>query len=177
MCARKTPGSSVWPKRSGRSRRDREESWSERRIAGHDCGRSNRAAVETGAGRSAGGAATAGLPLPSSEPLKIAEDNMQRLEKLTSLSNVPAVEYQKAKSEVNRLRGVARNGTDRARSQPGDARGRPPRKLEAQMKNSEIRAPMDGIADQHQSDRRRTRRRTATNSSPFLRARIMSAAK
>src|SRR6267142_7120416 len=46
------------------------------------------------------------LPLPSSELLKTAEDNVQRLEKLTALSNVPAVEYQKAKSEAKRLRGV-----------------------------------------------------------------------
>ena len=46
--------------------------------------------------------------LPSSEPLKIAEANVERLEKLTSLSNVPAVEYEKAKSEASRLRDAAR---------------------------------------------------------------------
>jgi multidrug efflux pump subunit AcrA (membrane-fusion protein) len=51
----------------------------------------------------------AALPLPSAELLKTAEDNVQRLEKLAALSNVPAVEYEKAKSE--------------ARSQPGRARG------------------------------------------------------
>ena len=44
------------------------------------------------------------LELPSSEPLKVAEANVQRLEKLTSLSNVPAVEYENAKSEAKRLR-------------------------------------------------------------------------
>src|SRR5438552_7060320 len=44
------------------------------------------------------------LDLPSTEPLKIAEANVQRLGKLTSLSNVPAVEFEKAKSEANRLR-------------------------------------------------------------------------
>ena len=44
------------------------------------------------------------LELPSSEPLKIAEANVQRLEKLTSLSNVPAVESEKARSEAKRLR-------------------------------------------------------------------------
>src|SRR5436305_14741227 len=42
----------------------------------------------------------AALPLPSSELLKTAEDSVQRLEKLAALSNVPAVEYQKAKSEA-----------------------------------------------------------------------------
>ena len=35
------------------------------------------------------------LPLPSAEALKVAEDNLGRLEKLTALSNVPAVEYEK----------------------------------------------------------------------------------
>src|SRR5262249_61339424 len=43
----------------------------------------------------------AALPLPSSELLKAAEDNLQRLEKVVSSGNVPAVEYQKSKSEVN----------------------------------------------------------------------------
>ena len=46
------------------------------------------------------------LPLPSAEAFKVAEDNLKRLEKLTALSNVPAVEYEKARSEVNRLRGL-----------------------------------------------------------------------
>ena len=36
------------------------------------------------------------LPLPSAEALKVAEDNLSRLEKLTSLSNGPAVEFEKA---------------------------------------------------------------------------------
>src|SRR5499427_2145860 len=48
----------------------------------------------------------AAVPLASSELLKAAEDNLQRLEKVVSSGNVPAVEYQKSKSEVNRLRGV-----------------------------------------------------------------------
>jgi RND family efflux transporter MFP subunit len=84
------------------------------------------------------------LPLPSAEPLKIAEDNAQRLEKLTSLSNVPAVEYEKAKSEVNRLRGaVESERIERDRNlEMLDATCK---KLEAQMKNSEIRAPIDGL--------------------------------
>ncbi len=46
------------------------------------------------------------LPLPSAEPLKAAEDNLQRLEKVVASGNVPAVDYEKAKSEANRLRGV-----------------------------------------------------------------------
>lgn len=86
----------------------------------------------------------AALPLPSAEPLKAAEDNLQRLEKLAALSNVPAVEYEKAKSEVNRLRGAVENERierDRNFSQQEDT----VKKLEAQMKNSEIRAPIDGL--------------------------------
>src|SRR5204862_4382354 len=58
----------------------------------------------------------AALPLPSSELLKAAEDNLQRLQKVVSSGNVPAVEYEKAKSEANRLRGAEeteRIGRDR----------------------------------------------------------------
>src|ERR1700737_1147504 len=86
----------------------------------------------------------AALPLPSSELLKTAQDNVQRLEKLTALSNVPAVEYEKAKSEANRLRGVVeaeRIERDRSLQASEEAY----KKLEAQMKNSEIRAPIDGL--------------------------------
>src|SRR5256714_10066117 len=43
----------------------------------------------------------AALPLPSSELLQAAEDNLQRLQQVVSSGNVPAVEYQKSKSEVN----------------------------------------------------------------------------
>ena len=84
------------------------------------------------------------LPLPSQEPLKVAEDNAQRLERLSQLSNVPAVEYEKAKSEVTRLRGLLeseRIERDRNLQSLDEAC----RKLEAQMKNSEIRAPIDGL--------------------------------
>lgn len=86
----------------------------------------------------------AALPLPSTEPLKAAEDNLQRLEKLAALSNVPAVEYEKAKSEANRLRAAVeteRIERERNLSQQNEA----VKKLEAQMKNSEIRAPIDGL--------------------------------
>ena len=38
------------------------------------------------------------LPLPSAEALKVAEDNLSRLDKLTALSNVPAVEYERPKA-------------------------------------------------------------------------------
>jgi RND family efflux transporter MFP subunit len=84
------------------------------------------------------------LPLPSSEPLKVAEDNVQRLEKLTSLSNVPAIDYEKAKSDVNRLRGALEaERIERDRNlEMLDAAAK---KLEAQMKNSEIRSPIDGL--------------------------------
>jgi RND family efflux transporter MFP subunit len=84
------------------------------------------------------------LPLPSAEALKVAEDNLSRLEKLTALSNVPAVEREKAKSEVNRLRALLeteRIERDRNLAMLEETR----QKLEAQLKNSEIRAPMDGL--------------------------------
>ncbi len=84
------------------------------------------------------------LPLPSSEPLKIAQDNVQRLEKLTALSNVPAVEYEKAKSEASRLRDALeteRIERDRNLAMLEGAS----KKLEAQMKSSEIRSPIDGL--------------------------------
>jgi RND family efflux transporter MFP subunit len=86
----------------------------------------------------------ADLPLPSAEQLKVAEDNLGRLEKLTALSNVPAVEYEKAKSEVKRLRGLLeseRIERDRNLAMLDETC----KKLEAQMKNSEIRSPMDGL--------------------------------
>jgi RND family efflux transporter MFP subunit len=86
----------------------------------------------------------AALPLPSSELLKSAEDNVQRLEKLAALSNVPVVDYEKAKSEAKRLRGVVeteRIERDRNLETLEDAK----KKLEAQMKNSEIRAPIEGL--------------------------------
>ncbi len=86
----------------------------------------------------------AALPLPSSELLKSAEDNLQRLEKLNALSNVPAVEYEKAKSEAARLRGVVE--TERIeRDRNLSALQETCKKLEAQMKNSEIRSPIDGL--------------------------------
>ncbi|MEY2556634.1 MAG: hypothetical protein QOE34_59 [Verrucomicrobiota bacterium] len=84
------------------------------------------------------------LPLPSAEALKVAEDNLGRLEKLTALSNVPAVEYEKAKSEVKRLRGLLeseRIERDRNLAMLDETC----KKLEGQMKNSEIRAPMEGL--------------------------------
>jgi RND family efflux transporter MFP subunit len=84
------------------------------------------------------------LPLPSTEALKVAQDNLSRLEKLTGLSNVPQVEFEKAKSEVNRLKALVeteRIERDRNLAALDDAA----KKLEAQMKNSEIRSPMDGL--------------------------------
>ncbi len=84
------------------------------------------------------------LPLPSTEPLRVAEDSLKRLERLTSISNVPAVEQEKAKSDVTRLRGqLETERIDRERGiESFDAAYK---KLEAQMKNSEIRSPMDGL--------------------------------
>lgn len=84
------------------------------------------------------------LPLPSTEALKVAQDNLGRLERLTGLSNVPQVEFEKAKSEVNRLKALVE--TERIeRDRDLAALDESAKKLEAQMKNSEIRAPMDGL--------------------------------
>lgn len=84
------------------------------------------------------------LPLPSAEALKVAEDNSARLEKLSGLSNVPQVEFEKAKSEVKRLRALVETELierDRNLAMLEEA----VKKLEAQMKNSEIRSPVDGL--------------------------------
>jgi RND family efflux transporter MFP subunit len=86
----------------------------------------------------------AAVPLPSSELLKAAEDNLQRLEKVVSSGNVPAVEYQKSKSEVNRLHGVVE--TERIeRDRNLKSVEETTKKLEAEMKNAEVRSPIDGI--------------------------------
>lgn len=87
---------------------------------------------------------SAQLELPSSEPLKIAADNLQRQEKLAALSNVPAVEYEKAKSEVNRLRDALKT-EQIERDRNLAALRTAAQKAETQMQNTEIRAPMDGI--------------------------------
>jgi RND family efflux transporter MFP subunit len=84
------------------------------------------------------------LPLPSMEALKVAQDNLSRLEKLSGLNNVPQVDFEKAKSEVSRLKALVeteRIERDRNLAALDDAA----KKLEAQMKNSEIRSPMDGL--------------------------------
>jgi RND family efflux transporter MFP subunit len=84
------------------------------------------------------------LPLPSEELLKTAEDNLRRLEQVVASGNVPAVEYERSKSETNRLRGALENERiERDRNLQAMDEGR--KKLEAQMRNSEIRAPMDGL--------------------------------
>jgi RND family efflux transporter MFP subunit len=84
------------------------------------------------------------LPLPSEEPLKAAEDNLHRLEQVVATGNVPAVDYEKAKSEVNRLRGQRDN--ERIESERNlQALDEAYKKLEAQMRSSKIRAPMDGL--------------------------------
>jgi multidrug resistance efflux pump len=86
----------------------------------------------------------AALPVPSTELLKAAEDNLQRLEKVVSSGNVPAVEYQKSKSEVNRLRGAVE--TERIeRDRNLKSLEETAKKLEAEMKNAEVRSPIDGI--------------------------------
>ena len=84
------------------------------------------------------------LPLPSAEALKVAEDNASRLEKLSGLSNVPQVEFEKAKSDVKRLRTLLeseRIERERNLAMLEEAA----KKLEDQMKNSEIRSPVEGL--------------------------------
>src|SRR5438552_885869 len=86
----------------------------------------------------------AAVALPSSELLKAAEDNLQRLQKVVSSGNVPAVEYEKARSEANRLRGAVE--TERIeRDRNLNSLKETARKLEAQMKSAEVRSPMDGL--------------------------------
>src|SRR5258705_1455667 len=86
----------------------------------------------------------ADVPLPSSELLKGAEDNLHRLEKVVSSGNVPAVEYQKARSEANRLRGAVE--TERIeRDRNLNSLEETTKKLEGQMKSAEIRSPIDGL--------------------------------
>jgi RND family efflux transporter MFP subunit len=90
------------------------------------------------------------LDVPSTEPLKVAEANEQRLEKLAALNNIPVVEYEKAKSEANRLRDAVKSERiERERNL--ESLASTVKKLEAQMKSSEIRAPMDGILSDMQT--------------------------
>jgi RND family efflux transporter MFP subunit len=86
----------------------------------------------------------AALPLPSSELLKAAEDNLQRLEKVVASGNVPTIEYEKAKTEANRLRSAVE--TERIeRDRNLEMLDETCKKLEAQMKNSEVRSRIDGL--------------------------------
>ncbi|PYJ66977.1 MAG: hypothetical protein DME76_16015, partial [Verrucomicrobia bacterium] len=85
----------------------------------------------------------AALPLPSELP-KAAEDNLLRPEEVVGSGNVPAVEYQKAKSEANRLRGAVE--TERIeRDRNLNSLEETTKKLEAEMKNAEVRSPIDGL--------------------------------
>jgi RND family efflux transporter MFP subunit len=84
------------------------------------------------------------LPLPSEELLKAAQDNLNRLQQVVASGNVPAVEFEKSKSEVNRLRGALENERIE-RDRNLQALEESQKKLEAQMRASEIRAPMDGL--------------------------------
>src|SRR5204862_3509203 len=84
------------------------------------------------------------LPLPSEELLKVAEDNLHRIEQVVASGNVPAVEYEKSKSEANRLRGALENERIE-RDRNLQALEEAQKKLESQMRASEIRSPMDGL--------------------------------
>jgi RND family efflux transporter MFP subunit len=84
------------------------------------------------------------LTLPSEEPLKAAEDNLRRLEQVAASGNVPTVEYEKAKTEANRLRSALE--TERIeRDRNLQALDDTVKKLEAQMQNSEVRSRLDGL--------------------------------
>src|SRR5260370_23374871 len=69
---------------------------------------------------------------------------MHRLEQVGDSGIVPAVEYEKAKREANRLRGAVENERIE-RDRNLQALDETQKKLESQMKNSEIRSPMDGL--------------------------------
>ncbi len=84
------------------------------------------------------------IPTASAEPLKVAEANVQRLEKLAALSNVPVVELERAKSEAARLGAAVRTEEIERERNLGELR-EAVKKLEDQMSSSEIRAPIDGI--------------------------------
>jgi RND family efflux transporter MFP subunit len=86
----------------------------------------------------------AALPLPSTELLKAAEDSLRRLEQVAASGNVPTVEYEKAKTEANRLRSAVeteRIERDRNLGSLEDT----VKKLESQMKNSEVHSRIDGL--------------------------------
>src|SRR5437867_4634973 len=86
----------------------------------------------------------AAVPLPSLELAKAAQDNLQRLEKVVSSGSVPAVEYEKAKSEANRLRSAVE--TERIeRDRNLNALEESTKKLEAQMKSAQVQSPIDGL--------------------------------
>jgi RND family efflux transporter MFP subunit len=86
----------------------------------------------------------AALPLPSAEPLKAAEDNLRRLEQVAASGNIPTVEYERAKTEANRLRSAVE--TERIeRDRNLGALEDTVKKLESQMKNSEVRSRIDGL--------------------------------
>jgi RND family efflux transporter MFP subunit len=84
------------------------------------------------------------LALPSEEPLKAAEDNLRRLEQVVASGNVPTVEYEKAKTEAQRLRS-ALEGERIERDRNLQALDETVKKLEAQMKSAEVRAAIDGL--------------------------------
>ncbi|MFN2541654.1 MAG: efflux RND transporter periplasmic adaptor subunit [Chthoniobacterales bacterium] len=84
------------------------------------------------------------LTLPSEEPLKAAEDNLRRLEQVAASGNVPTVEYEKAKTEVNRLRS-ALEAERIERDRNLRALEETVKKLEAQMQSSEVRSRIDGL--------------------------------
>jgi RND family efflux transporter MFP subunit len=84
------------------------------------------------------------LTLPSEEPLKAAEDTLHRLEQVAASGNVPTVEYEKAKTEAQRLRS-ALEAERIERDRNLQALDETVKKLEAQMKNSEVRSRIDGL--------------------------------
>ena len=137
------PYSTGW-RSFGRTRCHREERWREDELLATIADETTARQLKQARADLRAATQRAELPLPSAEALKVAEDNLSRLEKLTSLSNVPAVEYEGKPSEVNRLRGLLESEgiqRDRNLAMLDDAC----KKLEAQMKNSEIRSPIDGL--------------------------------
>ena len=170
--ARKIPGSFSWrklcrPDAAPSARRSRKANCSPRLPMNH------RSPAQTGSRRSPGRQPTSRAPPSFGRGVQSRRGQSERLEKLTALSNVPAVEYEKARSEVNRLRGLLeseRIERDRNLAMLEDTS----KKLEAQMKNSEIRSPMDGLLTASRPLMANSSR-IAPSCSRFHRARIMSA--
>lgn len=84
------------------------------------------------------------LELPSMHGLKLALDQLQRLEQLRALNTIPAAEYERLQAEVTRLRDAGK-AEQIQRDRDLNVLAENVRKIEEDLGKSEVRAPMDGI--------------------------------